>query len=155
MKKISNKGFTLIELLVVIAIIGILSGIVMASLSGARAKSRDAKRISDIAQIQLALEQYFDRCHIYPSSLVLDTTDCSYANLGTYISKIPTDPSVNSYIYEVSDDHYNYVLQAQFESDNPALNDSLPPSETGFSPNPADIECNKNSPNFYYCMGPK
>lgn len=58
MKK--NKGFTLIELLVVIAIIGILASVVLASLSSARRKSRDARRIADIKQIQLALELYFD-----------------------------------------------------------------------------------------------
>ena len=72
MKNSMNKrrGFTLIELLVVIAIIGILSSIVLASLNSARQSSRDARRISDIKQFQLALELYFDdNSASYPSSL--------------------------------------------------------------------------------------
>ncbi len=66
--KNTKKGFTLIELLVVIAIIGILSSVVLASLSTARQKSRDAKRVSDLGQVQLALELYFDAQQTYPST---------------------------------------------------------------------------------------
>lgn len=62
----SKRGFTLIELLVVIAIIGILSAVVLASLQTARQKARDAKRISDVGQIQLALELYYDANTNYP-----------------------------------------------------------------------------------------
>lgn len=63
-----EKGFTLIELLVVIAIIGILSSVVLASLSTARAKSRDAKRVAEIGQISKALELYYDANQTYPST---------------------------------------------------------------------------------------
>ena len=82
-----KQGFTLIELLVVIAIIGILSSVVLASLNSARQKSRDAKRVSDVKQLQLALELYFDSNGGYPSAV-------STATLVTpgYIATIPTDP---------------------------------------------------------------
>lgn len=77
----------MIELLVVIAIIGILSSVVLASLNDARQKSRDAKRIADVKQMQLALELYFDSNGTYPSST---------AQLApNYISVVPTDPVGN------------------------------------------------------------
>ncbi len=52
------RGFTLIELLVVISIIGLLSSIVLASLSITRASARDSERIAAVKQIQNALELY-------------------------------------------------------------------------------------------------
>ena len=55
--KTKKQGFTLIELLVVIAIIGILSTAVLTSLNSAREKAQDAKKIHDVKQIALALEQ--------------------------------------------------------------------------------------------------
>lgn len=88
MKRKENRGFTLIELLVVIAIIGILSSVVLASLNTARQKSRDAKRISDVKQLQLALEFYFDANNGYPSAI-------NIANIVDpgYIAVIPTPPT--------------------------------------------------------------
>ena len=93
-----NKGFTLIELLVVIAIIGVLASVVLASLNTARRKSRDARRIADIKQIQLALELYFDGVGI--SNYPLATATCSLADqnglqvlqTNNYIPQVPRDP---------------------------------------------------------------
>ena len=65
--KVKN-GFTLIELLVVIAIIGLLSSVILASLSTARMKARDARRLADIRQIKLALELYYDAKGYYPGA---------------------------------------------------------------------------------------
>lgn len=64
-KKNYSTGFTLIELLVVVAIIGLLSSIVLASLNSARAKGRDAKRMFDLHNIQVALEMYYDKYGTY------------------------------------------------------------------------------------------
>jgi type II secretion system protein G len=93
--KNSNKGFTLIELLVVIAIIGILSSVVLASLNSARQKARDARRIADIKQIQLALELYAgDNSGEYPDTVAALVT------AGQMPSE-PKDPSTNaSYTYD-------------------------------------------------------
>jgi prepilin-type N-terminal cleavage/methylation domain-containing protein len=57
-KNTKSRGFTLIELLVVIAIIGILSAIVLASLSTARNKENDAKIEGQMDQIRAAAEIY-------------------------------------------------------------------------------------------------
>lgn len=75
MKK-NNKGFTLIELLVVIAIIGLLSTLAVVALNSARMKSRDARRLSDVKQIQTALELFYNDQGMYPpSAAVIDTAE--------------------------------------------------------------------------------
>ncbi|PIW74860.1 MAG: hypothetical protein CO003_00400 [Candidatus Portnoybacteria bacterium CG_4_8_14_3_um_filter_44_15] len=66
--KRQSAGFTLIELLVVISIIGLLASIVLVSVNSARVKARDARRMSDLKQLQLALEMYYDSNNAYPST---------------------------------------------------------------------------------------
>lgn len=93
--KRTTRGFTLIELLVVIAIIGILASVVLASLNSAREKSRDARRISDVKQLQLALELYFDASSTYPVGTTID------GELDpTYIASVPSDPLGAAYGYQ-------------------------------------------------------
>ncbi len=98
-----NQGFTLIELLVVIAIVGILSSVVLASLSSARTKARDARRIADLNQIKTALELFYDSYGYYPQSGCgwdcngyKYSYDSSWNSLATdlapYIGTLPKDP---------------------------------------------------------------
>lgn len=98
------SGFTLIELLVTIAIIGLLASVVLVSVNNARVKARDAKRKMDIAQIQKALELYYDDNQRYPpaggaiapNGGWTNSNDSSWDTFGTalqkYISKLPHDP---------------------------------------------------------------
>jgi prepilin-type N-terminal cleavage/methylation domain-containing protein len=64
-----NRGFTLIELLVVIAIIGILSAIVLASLSTAKSKAYDAKVKGQLSEIRDAAELYADTNGTYGATI--------------------------------------------------------------------------------------
>jgi prepilin-type N-terminal cleavage/methylation domain-containing protein len=90
MKK-NKQGFTLIELLVVIAIIGLLSTLSIVALNQARARSRDARRLADVKQIQTALEMYYNDQGAYPAS----TTPGSSIASGTtiYMDIIPKPPT--------------------------------------------------------------
>jgi type II secretion system protein G len=124
MYKKKTRGFTLIELLVVIAIIGILSAIVMASLNVSRRKSRDARRISDIKQLQLALELYFDSHGFYPTdptnSQTLEDSDLDDEG---FIIPIPADPDGSQYLYAHIPDvnPINYHLATFLEDTNHTL----------------------------------
>ncbi|TFG35254.1 MAG: type II secretion system protein [Parcubacteria group bacterium] len=81
-KRKKKNSFTLIELLVVIAIIGLLSSVILVSLSSVRAKARDSRRKSDIAQIRKALELYYADNEQYPLSGGAASPNGGWSNSG-------------------------------------------------------------------------
>ncbi|MBU0750208.1 type II secretion system GspH family protein [Patescibacteria group bacterium] len=103
----TQRGFTLIELLVVIAIIGILSSVVLVALNDVRIKSRDSKRIQDMAQVTKAVALYaLDHSGNIPSTGGGGAVGCAVSMclraiaddlVPTYIPEIPNDPV---YVYE-------------------------------------------------------
>lgn len=141
-----KRGFTLVELLVVIAIIGILTGIIVPNLTESRKSARDAKRVSDIKQIQLALALYYNDNGFYPRKYTDQYTPSDGVTptdglLGTYISSLPKDPSTgNDYRYTslttavglptcnsaTSFPPVLYHLGAALETNHSALSDDTP-----------------------------
>jgi prepilin-type N-terminal cleavage/methylation domain-containing protein len=143
-KNKKSQGFTLIELLVVIAIIGLLATLAVVSLNNARAKSRDAKRVSDIRQIQTALELYFFDNEGYPPNVspagplggssgnaqVLcdsaagwqaNTTGCTLGVV--YMPDVPENPTPNGadYIYAQVGGGSDYTITFTLESGSGAV----------------------------------
>lgn len=115
MKNNYTKGFTLIEVLIVVSIIGLLTSATLLGLGGFRQTGRDARRISDVRQIQNALELFYAKNSVYPNAL----SDIVTAGIG--ISSLPKDPNTgNDYEYSKTNcpAGVSYALRAVFEDAN-------------------------------------
>ncbi len=116
MKRNDKSGFTLLELLVVVAVMAMIMSFVMASMRTAQQRNRDARRESDIKQLENALAIYVTNAGLFPicsSEVVIGSTGdtciapalmSSQATQG----RVPTDPlgattgtcgGANSYVY--------------------------------------------------------
>lgn len=143
MENTKQRGFTLLELLVVIAIIGLLAGIIGVSLSNARVRGRDAKRVGDMKQVMTSLEQYYIKNGYYPTGTasiagtgtLLDATDVFSGSednfVPNYMPFVPKSPGPadgsclgdagrgnNNYWYEVNNDGTTYTMTFCLGKDN-------------------------------------
>lgn len=126
-----RKGFTLIELLVIMAVIAILAGAALTLINPAEQfrREHDTQRKSDLAQIQRALETYYNDYGNYPPSTtagpgakINDTANCGSSGCAwgaawsPYMPVIPQDPvSGRTYAYWASSDGQMYRLYTSLE----------------------------------------
>ena len=92
-----KSGFTLIELLIVIAIIGILSSVVLSSLSNSRNKAYDAKVKQQLNGFRRAAELYYSNQN--PNSYGPSTLTGSCTVAGTIFTDVSTaNGNPNAYL---------------------------------------------------------
>lgn len=93
-----TQGFTLIELLVSMAIIGLLSSIVVSSVSQARLSAQDAKRKADLMQINKAINLFYNEFGRMPRNYNCNVSYCpgGGGNFGACDAPVPNVPGTDS-----------------------------------------------------------
>lgn len=71
----SRAGFTLIELLIAITIITIIGAVGLGSYNRSVARTRDAKRVTELKAIQHAMELYYNDNDRYPREAAPDSAN--------------------------------------------------------------------------------
>jgi len=129
---IKRQGFTLIEILIVVAIIAILASVVLIGLGPTQQSGRDARRLSDLHEVQNGLELFFNKCGYYPGTAAggacaAGGATAGYAEMsgaltgaGLGINSVPSDPLNNAtykYYYKTNGaDANSYLLAATLEN---------------------------------------
>jgi len=152
----SGAGFTLIELLLTIAIVSILMVSVILAINPFEQikKANDGRRKSDLAELQKALEIYYQDNGSYPNALdkKIMNNDAVALDWGggwsPYMAILPKDPKPGTkYVYAVRDGNQEYALYAGLERGskdpqscgaagcgNMTLNFSVSPQDCGTTP---------------------
>ncbi|MBU0531068.1 MAG: type II secretion system protein [Candidatus Uhrbacteria bacterium] len=142
----NKQGFSIIELLVVLAIIGLLGTLAAVAVGSARERSRDYKRLNDVNEIQIALEQYFNENNEYPLGANLPLGDAAQSTClsdngfaasctGEGIVFMPIVPQLydkglkdlsqcgtparTAYCYSLLENGISYAISVEFERDIP------------------------------------
>jgi type II secretion system protein G len=127
---ITDGGFTLIELITVIGVLGVLSAIILAVVNPLEQfnKSQDSKRKQDLAQVQRALEVYYNDFHRYPpvyqgsniNEISTDGTSNTAIAWGhswsPYMDVLPIDPkAAKNYAYWSDSTGQSYAIYASLD----------------------------------------
>jgi prepilin-type N-terminal cleavage/methylation domain-containing protein len=160
----ATNGFTLIELLVVISIIGFMSTLVISSVSNARTKAYDSRRIQDLRSISTAMRLHRENTGTSPAnpnapgSFISDTQanflqDLVTAGILKTNPKAPINNATNPYRY------YDYgagtaagmLLVTQLEAANPT---SAPYAGScrPFTGSGGQNWCRSDTATTYYCF---
>ena len=122
-RRLDNHGFTLMEILIAIAILGILAVVGMGNFYTSLKKGRDARRKSDLEQVQKALEMYYNDHGQYPIDSEFDVNSPwgeEFTDGATiYMTKLPVDPKTRSdyqYDYETDDEGTFFQLYTCLEN---------------------------------------
>ncbi len=102
--KKNKPAFTLVEILVVVSVATVLVTLSLFYLNDSRKGSRDLKRVSDINQIQTALEAFYYHQGRYPTAEEFNTSSLAYGDV-IYLKEIPTSPKADG---DCSDEENTY-----------------------------------------------
>lgn len=87
-----KKAFTLIEVLIVVSILAILGTLSLFSFNQQRARAKDIKAKSDLNNLKIAFENYYNDHSCYPPNSWFDSVDdCNSTKLSPYLNFIPCD----------------------------------------------------------------
>lgn len=119
----SKSGFTLLELMIIIIILGVLAALVSGNFITSLKKGRDARRKTDLNQVQKALEMFYEDKKMYPdpdgfsgsTSKFCETSACA-ASEKVYMFRIPIDPSSGTYTFTIDASRQSYRLYACLEN---------------------------------------
>lgn len=126
-----KPGFTILEVLIVLAVFGLLATLAVLSLNSARARVRDAQRLSDVGTVSAALSRYWLEKATYPSSagilLGAPGTNTEVLSAGgfekrekaqspIYLDRLPAGPKVGEY-YRYKGGANGYSIRFVTESD--------------------------------------
>jgi type II secretory pathway pseudopilin PulG len=114
-----QSGFNVLQTTILVFIVFVLALVVVLAYFSAQRTARDAKRVSDIQQLQLALKHYYEEFGYYPQASAGNQAVGVDNSFSRFVSPWPTPPApdggctnqYNTYAYEQLNGGENYQLR--------------------------------------------